>query len=134
MKNRLVLFGILLNLVTLVIGLFFGFILGTATSSRGVHAQTRSEIVPITPGVTTGSFGANLLLAHEIQSDSLVVNGYDLFKMDQNIINYLATRVDADRNGLQQAISNAQPPKLYTIQTTPPPPAQPQPKPEEKKP
>ena len=122
MKSRFVLLGSFLNSATLLIGLLTGFFLGTSYSGR-VHAQTAPQLQEITPGITSGSFGAALVLAHEIQSDSLVVNGYDLLKMHQNTLNYLSRQLGANAADLQSVINNSKADKLYTIKpagTTPP--------------
>jgi hypothetical protein len=136
MRNRLIALGAVLNSVTLLVGLAVGFFLGTSYSGK-VHAQvvqtpTSPQIQDIAPNVTTPSLGANLLLAHEIQSDSLVVNGYDMLKVNQNILNYLATQLGANNSALQSIVSNSRADKLYTIKspTAAPPPQ----KPQEKKP
>lgn len=130
MKSRFVLLGGLLNSATLLIGLVIGFFYGTSYSTR-VHAQTSPHVQEISPGVTTGTFGAGLILAHEIQSDSLVVNGYDLLKIHQNTLNYLATQSGANPGALQGIISSSRADKLYTVK----PPGGPEPpKPQEKKP
>jgi len=112
-----------------------GFILGHELHVPRVQAQSApappSNLQEIAPGVTTGTFGAGLILAHEIQSDSLVVNGYDVMKLQQNTLNYLATRSGGDSVALQQVVNQSRPAKLYTVkQPTPPAP----PKSEEKKP
>jgi hypothetical protein len=137
MRNRLIALGAVLNSVTLLVGLTAGFFLGTSYSGK-VHAQvvvqtpTSPQIQDIAPTVTAPSLGANLLLAHEIQSDSLVVNGYDMLKVNQNILNYLATQLGANNAALQSIVANSRADKLYTIKspTAAPPPQ----KPEEKKP
>ena len=107
--------------------LALGFLIGREVYIQKVHAQTQN-IVPISPGVTTGTFGAGLILAHEIQSDSLVVNGYDLLKINQNTLNYLSTQLGANPAGLQSIITNSKADKLYTVKN----PAAPNPTPEKK--
>ena len=104
--------------------------MGMEYSGR-VHAQVKPQIQEITPGVTTGTFGAGLILAHEIQSDSLVVNGYDILKINQNTLNYLATQAGANPIVLQGIISNSRADKLYTIK---PPATSEPPRPQDKKP
>src|ERR1035438_4331100 len=93
MKSRFMLLGGLLNLMTLLVG----FVLGL-TYSGNVHAQTTPQLQQIIPNVSTQTFGAGLILAHEIQSDSLVVNGYDILKINQNTLNYLAGQLGANRS------------------------------------
>ncbi len=125
-----------LNLVTLLVGFGMGALL-RPNIDQAVHAQTtdsvRTQVIePIFPGVTTGTFGARIVLAHEIQSDSLVVNGYDLLQIHQNTLNYLANQIGANKAVLQSIVDNSKAAKLYTIK--PPSPSPPQTKPEEKKP
>jgi hypothetical protein len=120
--------------------LILGFVLGHEFYMPKVQAQSppqtvlgaAPQVVPVSPGVTTGSFGAGLILAHEIQSDSLVVNGYDLLKLHQNTLNYLGTLLGANSVAIQTLIENSKATKLYTIK--PPTPAPAIPPPTEKKP
>jgi hypothetical protein len=127
MKTKFLLLGGLLNSATLLVGLLVGFFLGTSYSGR-VHAETAQQVQEVSPGITTGTFGAGLILAHEIQSDSLVVNGYDLLKMHQNTLNYLATQFGANTGAIQNIITISKADKLYTLKTPS------TPKPQEKKP
>ena len=133
MKNRFVFFGSLLNLVTLVAGLLIGFFFGTSYSGR-VHAQGNPQVQEIQPGVMTGTFGAGLVLAHDIQSDSLVVNGYDLLKLHQNTLNYLGKQIGANSIAIQELIDNSKATKLYTIKPAAPSPAPTPANPPERKP
>jgi hypothetical protein len=108
-----------------------GFGLARLLAVPVVEAQTHpaAQIVPIQPGVTTGTFGASLILAHEIQADSLVVNGYDLLRFNQNIVNYLARHMaGASLADLQQVVNDSAASHLYTLQA----PAKPSPPPTQK--
>jgi len=129
MKSRYVVLGSLLNLLTLAIGMFLGLYL-SASHPGLVRAQNQPEIQPITPVATVGSIGSLLVLAHEVQTDSLVVNGYDVMKLQQGILNYLGTQITANPTGLQAIVEGARAKKLYTVK----PPAAAQPSPKEKKP
>lgn len=127
MKSRFILLGSVLNSVAVILAFF----LGTIYSGRAVHAQENTQQVEqITPGVTTGTFGAGLILAHQIQSDGLVVNGYDLLKLHQNTLNYLATQIGANQAALQAIIANSKAEKVYTVKV----PSPPSPKPKGKQP
>ena len=117
MKNRFLLLGGLLNLFTLLIGLTMGFFVGSSYSGR-VNAQTTTAQVPveeITSGSTIGTLGTALLLARHIQSDSLVVNGYDLLKFHQNTLDYLSKQTGANQSALQEIINKSKAEKLYTL-------------------
>jgi hypothetical protein len=127
MRGRFVLLGSLMNLMTLLIGLILGFALGIQHTS--VLAQTRQTVTPITPGVTTGTFGAGIVLAHEIQADKIVSNGYDLVKMHQNTLNFLLSRYPLEKTALQAIVDDSKSDVLYTIKTATPTPSQPEKKP-----
>jgi|ERR1700678_44393 hypothetical protein len=121
--------GKLANLLTLVIGLGIGFTAGVVYHPRQeVQAQTVQPPAPtvkdVSPVMISPSIGTNLLLAHEIATDSLVVNGYDLLKMQQGIINYLASRPLAENADFLNIINNARSSTAYRIkppQTAPTP-------------
>jgi hypothetical protein len=108
------------NFLTLLIGLVIGAALRPKLDVI-VHAQNlgpppaEQRIEKITPVATIGSIGTNLLLAHQMQSDSLVVNGYDLLKLDQNLLNYLASHATPDRAALQSVVNDARPASIYTV-------------------
>ena len=85
------------------------------------------------PAATVGSFGTNILLAHHIQSDELVVNGYDVMKMNQNILNYMSRQIGANGTDIQSIVINSRADKLYTIKAPTAPAPAPQ-KPQEQKP
>jgi hypothetical protein len=102
--------GKVVTLTTLVIGIAIGFSAGILYRPRQeVQAQAVTAPSPtiqeVFPGMVTGSFGANLILAHEIAADDIVVNGFDLLKMQQNILNYLASRPLAERADIQNLIN-----------------------------
>lgn len=127
MDRRFVFLGSVVNLLTLIVGLTLGFLVGTAHSTP-VHAQATQQIIPIQPQVIAPSLGTNLLLAHEIQTDSIVANGYDLLKMHQLTLNYLANQLGANTAAIQDIVNKSKADKLYTLK---PPAAS---KPQEKKP
>jgi hypothetical protein len=119
MRSRFVLLGGLLNLTTLAVGVVLGFLLGIQHFSS-VSAQVKPTVVPITPGITTGQFGAGLILAHEIQSDKIIANGYDLVKMNEKILNYLLVRAPFDKTALQSIVDDSRAETLYTIKSSTP--------------
>jgi hypothetical protein len=122
-------FGKLATLATLIIGIAIGFVGGSMYHPpQKVEAQAVQPITPtiqeISPGVTTGTFGANLILVHELATDHLIVNGYDVMLMQQNILNYLATRPLAERADIENIINASRSSVIYKIkepQPVPPP-------------
>jgi hypothetical protein len=84
-----------------------------------VHAQAVAVPTPniqeIQPGFTTGTIGANLVMAHEIAADSLVVNGYDLLKMQNNILIYLSNRPSAERADIQNIVNASRASTVYRL-------------------
>src|SRR4051794_30400232 len=52
-----------------------------APSPIPTPASSGPKITTVQPGMTTGTVGIYLILAHHVQSDELVVNGYDLLKL-----------------------------------------------------
>lgn len=135
--------GSLANLVTLLIGLLVGFLCGMLYSHHSsVLAQSRPTPPPvveeITPAFAMPTFAAGIILVHDLEADGLTVNGYDVLKMQQGILNYLANRPLAERPDIENIINQARAPHLYTMkpaagtqpQSPPqtPPPAQEKPK------
>jgi hypothetical protein len=115
MRNSSYTLGVLANFLTLAVGIAIGFTVARTRPKR-VYAAGTQKVQEITPGVTTGSFGAGLILAHEIQADRLVVNGYDLLKMHQNTLNYLLKHLPgADRNALQSVVEDSKVSVLYRV-------------------
>jgi hypothetical protein len=129
--------GKLVSLATLALGLVLGFAGGVMyhpqqqVQAQAVAAPTQN-VQEISPGVTTGTFGANLILAHEIATDHLIVNGFDVMLMQQNILNYLASRPSAERADIQNVINASRAPTVYRIKQQTPPPAVVPPAPEKK--
>lgn len=90
-------------------------------------AQSPQEVVPSPPSrvegsprietlqsySTTGVMGSNILLAHNLQADIAVVNGYDLMKINQQILNYLATLPVGDQRALAAIVRNSRAEVLY---------------------
>jgi hypothetical protein len=131
--------GNISNLLTLLIGLSIGFIAGMSYQPRSkVLAQAVSPPAPniqdISPTMSVGSIGTNLLLAHEVDADQVVINGYDVMKLQQAVINYLATRPGAESADFQNIVNSSRATTIHRmkIPTSPPSPAVQAPAPEKK--
>jgi hypothetical protein len=116
--------GKLVTLAALAIGIAIGFLGGVAYHpQQEVQAQAINPHAPavqeVSPGVTTGTFGANLILVHEIDADHLVVNGFDLMQMQQNVLNYLATRPLAERADIENIINASRASTVYRFKQSP---------------
>jgi len=126
--------GKLVSLAILGVGLTVGFVGGTMyRPHQDVQAQTAPtppNVQEVSPGVTTGTFGANLILAHEIATDRVIINGYDIMKMQSNILNYLASRPLAETADIQGIVARSQADTVYRLKQPTPPPS---PAPQEKK-
>jgi len=130
--------GKIVSLATLSIGIAIGFAAGVLyRPQQEVQAQaipaSSPRIQEVSPGLTTATIGANLVLAHEIATDRVIVNGFDLMKMQQNILNYLATRPLAESADIQNIVNRSQSDVVYKLKP-PTPPASAQPIQPEKKP
>ena len=134
MKNKYTI-AAFLNLATLVVGLVVGFMLGSGTSK--VNAQAITPVTPkieeVTPGMTVGTIGVGLLLAHQTETDNLVVNGFDVMKIQEGILNYLGTRPLAEKADLLNIIEKSRAPVFYKVREVSPP-ATPTPTPKGEKP
>ncbi len=97
----------LANLVTLLVGISIGLMLAPKIERR-VFAQQTPAAAPaptpscvsnetvecVTPIMTVGSAGIGRLLSNQISADHISINGYDLLKLDNNIINvFIQTHV-----------------------------------------
>ena len=84
------------QLITLAVGIVIGVLIAPRFEGR-VQAQgaapptTNTNVQTLQNFMTSPALAANVLLAHELQVDHAVVNGYDLLLLNQNIVNYLAT-------------------------------------------
>jgi hypothetical protein len=131
--------GKLASLAILAVGLAVGFAVGVMYHpQQEVQAQSVAtpasspNIQEVSPGVTTGTFGANLILAHEVATDRLIINGFDLMKMESNILNYLASRPLAESADIQNIVNRSQADTVYKLKQATPPPTAPTPSPEKK--
>ena len=112
--------GKLVSLTILVIGIAIGFAGGIVyRPQQDVHAQAapqpQANIQEVSPGVTTGTFGANLILAHEVATDRLIINGFDLMKMQNNILSYLALRPSAESADIQNIVNRSRADTVYKL-------------------
>jgi len=67
-----------------------GFLEKTVT----VHAQAAAaeDFEEVSPTMTVGTAGIGTLLANRIAADQVMVNGYDVLKLDDAILNLLARK------------------------------------------
>jgi hypothetical protein len=127
-----------LNLLILGVGIAIGFVLAphmekpvqatiepqAATSQPTPQATPNSgepKIATVTPQLTTGTVGIYLVLSHHIQSDELVVNGYDMLKLQNEELSLLSRFVPALE--IQNAVNRSRASELFKIEQ--PKPAQP---------
>lgn len=134
MRNAL---ASLINLVTLLIGIALGIMLAphleksaqafsrnpqqttsqappsAAQGSSSSSAPGEPTVEPIQPVMTAGSIGSYLFLAHHIQSDELVVNGYDMMKLQNAELQLISRLVPAFE--VQAAVNQAKSDHLYQI-------------------
>jgi len=112
-------FSRIARVVGVMLALCFAFLLGTIYDAHS-HAQSQSAqptIEEISPVMRVGSLGTNTALVHELYADKAVVNGIDLLQMDQELINYLATRPGAEAPDLQRIVDRSRASKLYKVTT-----------------
>jgi hypothetical protein len=126
--------GKLVSLAILAVGLAVGFAGGVMyRPQQEVQAQASGVQSPnvqeVSPGMTTGTLGVNLLLAHEVAADRIIVNGYDLLKMQSNILGYLASRPSAETADIQNIVRRSQADTIYKIKQPAPAPPPPEKKP-----
>lgn len=117
--------GKLVSLAILIVGIAVGFACGVLyRPQQNVQAQITvppPNVQEVSPGVTTGTFGANLILAHEVATDRLIINGYDLMKMQNNILAYLASRPMAETAEVQNIVTRSQADTVYKLKQASPP-------------
>lgn len=119
-----------LNFLTLLLGIAIGFYLRPAAYAYQKPPETK--IQEVQPAMTAGAVGFGVVMAGTVETDHLVVNGYDMVKLNEGLLNYLATRPLAERADLQRIIDNSKPDIFYRIK--PPEAPKPEnPKPEDKK-
>ena len=57
-----------------------------------VQAQPAGDFEEITPTMTVGTAGIGTLLANRVAADQVMVNGYDILKLDDAILNLVARK------------------------------------------
>lgn len=132
----------LANLLTLVVGITIGLLLaphieksvhatsaepqaatpGTTFSGAITQQSAEPKVTTVQPSMTTGTIGIYLILSHHIQSDELVVNGYDVMKLQNAELSLLSRFVPASE--IQAAVDGAKAGEVFTV-AKPQPPAQP---------
>jgi hypothetical protein len=94
MKNAI---GSAITLVTLIVGISIGLMLSPRLE-HVVSAQkpaptpictSTADIECVSPIMTVGSAGIGTLLSNRISTDQLTVNGYDILKLQNNLLNTL---------------------------------------------
>ena len=105
--------------------LLAGMGLRGAMETRVVHAQSKESVEEITPLISAGSAAFGTLLAGRFAADQVMVKGIDLGKLQENIINLLASKpLLASQAELQAAINNA---RVTPLRMKTPEPAKPTP-------
>jgi hypothetical protein len=89
-------FTTLANILTLMVGVGLGLLLAPKLE-KGVSAQqmasttapncvSSATVECVAPIMTVGSAGIGRLLVNQISADQLTVNGYDVLKLDNNLL------------------------------------------------
>lgn len=121
MDKRFVFYGSVLNLVTLLAGITIGFIVGTGRVPT-VHAQETPPIEEIAPSFTGPSAAFGTLLASRAAIDNLSIQGLDVAKFDQNLINLLASKtIIFNTTDIQQVIAKSHSDKILRMKQLPQP-------------
>ena len=132
-----------INLAILLVGIAIGVMLAPriekkASADDDHQAATQQRPVPpndtvtavkttaVQPSLTTGTVGIYLVLSHHIQSDELVVNGYDLLKLQNGELQLLSRFVPPAE--IQKMVNDSKASELFTVSQ----PAQETPKPSPK--
>jgi hypothetical protein len=112
-----------INLSFLMAGMWIGSQLFSGRRSTMVHAQQQFE--DITPGVSTGTMAVGTFLAGRIATDQLMVQGIDILKLNENLLNLLARKpMVATQLELQGVIDKSRVEKILRMK----PPDQPKPR------
>jgi len=80
----------LVNLSFVVVGFFAGVAFMERRTTTVVHAQEKFE--EVAPIMTVGSAAIGTLLTNRIATDELQSHGYDLLKLQEGIVNSLASK------------------------------------------
>jgi hypothetical protein len=80
-------------------------------------SQLGLKVTPIQPTMTAGTIGIYLVLAHHVQSDELVVNGFDLVKLHNAELQLLSRLIPpAD---IQKAVNDSKAGEIFTVASQP---------------
>lgn len=108
-----------------LLGLLTGIIFSSQLTGR-VRAESQAapeqqspRVVTLQSYSTSGAMGANVLLAHNLQADIAVVNGYDIMKINQEILTYLAKQPGADRKALADIVSKSRAEEIFQLPKSP---------------
>ncbi len=113
----------LLQLVTLFVGIGIGVMIAPRFDHK-VNAQTAPATNTPSDGVNVitlqsyssgPAMAANVVLAGELQADHATVNGYDILKIDEGIINYLGNLPVSNRSALESIITNSKSKVRYAL-------------------
>jgi hypothetical protein len=89
------------------------------SSNSPTPSQSEQKLTPVQPSMTTGTVAIYLILSHHVQADQLVVNGYDILKL-QNAELQLLSRFIPPRD-IQTAVDGAKSTENFTVATPPQP-------------
>jgi hypothetical protein len=112
-----------LQLLTLFVGIGIGVMIAPRFDHK-VNAQTaptaastgdESRVITLQSYSSGPALAANVVLAGELQADHATVNGYDLLKIDQNIINYLANLPVSNRSALESIVASSKSKVRYAL-------------------
>ena len=115
----------LTQLIVLGVGIVIGVLIAPKFE-RHVQAEAQTPpspgtvgpgttVIPLTSVMSSPALAANVVLAHELEADHAVVNGYDLLLLDQNIVNYLATLPLANSSALDSIGARSKATTRYTL-------------------
>jgi hypothetical protein len=110
-----------INLVTLLLGIGIGLLLAprieTKVSAQTPPAATPSECVDsatvecVSPVITAGTAGFGKVLANQIATDQLTVGGYDIMKLQNNVLTALVARGAFTDTQARSLVEASHPPK-----------------------
>lgn len=128
------------NAMTLVVGVLLGVALAPKIEKNAIAqqpTQISSQTAPtpactpsatvecVSPIMTVGSAGIGTLLANRIAADQLAVNGYDVLKLENNILNVMISKNLLTPDQAHKMAEDSRPDKLLRFQAPNPPPLPP---------
>jgi hypothetical protein len=126
--------GALVVLVTLLVGILIGVLLAPRIEPS-VYAQQKAtapaciasaDTECVTPIMTVGSAGIGKLLSNQITTDQLTVNGYDVLKIQNNMLRALISAGIVSQDAAKAIVEDSHPEKYLKFQPMQPsPPSQP---------